>query len=99
MSADAAVGDSRLEWDLNDLWCVGEQDAWRVEHTGYGSKKGEWCLTLESTTGADHAGGADDAWVTLSWQFYGDTLDNALTKAVEWSSALTDLAEPDGSET
>jgi hypothetical protein len=89
---NAAVGESRLEWDLNDMWMVGEQDSWRVEHTGYGSQKGEWCLTLESTTGAP-SGGAEDAWTTLSWQFHGDTVDEALVKAVNWCSLLMDVAD------
>jgi hypothetical protein len=73
--------------DLNDLW-ADEGCVWRIEHTGYGSDPGYWVLTLEWTNDGTNEHHAD--WVTLTWQFYGDTVDEVLADAVTWCWALND---------
>lgn len=67
---------------LNDLWSA-ERCTWRIEHHG-GS--GPWVVLLEWTQEYDNTHDAD--WVTFTWQFYGDTVDEALAGAVGWCERL-----------
>lgn len=67
---------------LNDLWSA-ERCAWRIEHHG---GDGAWVVLLEWTQEYDNPHHAD--WVTFTWQFYGDTVDEALSDAVKWCEEL-----------
>lgn len=45
-----------------------------------------WTVSLEWTTDRSYHHGAD--FVALTWQFYGDTFEDALSGAVEWLEHL-----------
>lgn len=73
-----AVGEHDHGADLSDLWDA-EVCSWRIEH-----RPGHlpWTVLLEWTD--EHDGRHDALWTTFTWEFYGDTVDEALSGAVEW---------------
>lgn len=66
-----------IDWLWSDEGC-----AWRVElHDGK-----YWTVVLEWVTDRTYTHDAD--WVTFTWEFYADTIDEALTDAAEWCQRL-----------
>jgi hypothetical protein len=66
---------------LRELWSD-EGCRWQATHTGYGHDHGAWLVTLEATL--DTLPFHDTDWVTLTWQFYGESIAEALEGAAEW---------------
>lgn len=67
---------------LEDLWSD-ELCCWRVERHG---NETPWCVILEWTQERDNEHHAD--WTTFTWQFYGESVEEALADAVEWCRGL-----------
>lgn len=91
MSADAIVEAARAEhYDdsrelgevLSDLWSA-ELCSFKVE---YHAGMTPWVVLLEWTSeyGNDHHA----EWTTYTWQFYGDSVTEALYEAVAWCEGL-----------
>ena len=71
---------------LAELWFE-ERCEWstRYEPAAYGNPAA-WTVSLEWTDERSYLHGAD--FVTLTWQFYGDTFGDALAGAVGWLEEL-----------
>lgn len=65
---------------LDDLW-GDETCAWHID---FGDE--EWAVVLEWTQEGRNEHNAE--WVTFVWQFYGVTVEAALTEAITWCEAL-----------
>lgn len=85
---------TELATRLAELWGA-ERCDWtvRFESGSYGNAP-TWVLTLTWTDEHAYTHGAD--WVTYDWQFYGDDFMEALTGAVEWCEALSEMRGEDG---
>jgi hypothetical protein len=73
---------------LSDLWSA-EQCAWHVDFNGgsfYPGAVDPWNVVLEWSD--DHALLHDADWLTYTWHFYGATVEEALSGAVEWCEGL-----------
>jgi hypothetical protein len=83
---------------LHELWnSEGESVDIDYHPTWYGSKH-EWMVTLvyQADIFMDDRHSSD--WIERRWQFYGDTLDEAMAEALTFSDALVALAPPDDDE-
>jgi hypothetical protein len=70
---------------LSDLWSA-EQCRWHVDFDGGAGTSDPWNVVLEWSD--EHAGLHHADWVTSTWYFYGATVEEALSGAVEWCEGL-----------
>lgn len=70
---------------LDDLWSD-EGCSWHFDFDGGAGTISPWQLTLEWTQEYGNEHHAD--WTTHYWQFYGVTVEEALTEAIAWCEAL-----------
>lgn len=79
---------SELAMDLSKLWSD-EYCAWSVRYDASWGRRdlGTWVVVLTWATDRDTRHGAE--WVEYTWEFYGDTLDEALEQAFGWVSELS----------
>lgn len=70
---------------LSDLWYA-ERCGWHINFDGGAHSDNAFIVELEWTQEHDNAHQAD--WITYTWQFYGDTAEEALRDAVEWCEGL-----------
>lgn len=83
MTAEPVASD--LGADLSDLWSA-ETCGWHVDYDGGAGSVWPWTVILEWSSERGNPHSAD--WVTYTWQFYGETIDRALSEAVEWCEGL-----------
>ena len=73
--------------DISDLWCD-EGCSWHVDYDAGAGSASPWLVVLEWVQEGGLPYHRDVEWVTWTWQFYGDTVDEALGDAAEWCWAL-----------
>lgn len=86
------AADDDLGIRLSDTW-LAEQASWHVDFDEGAHVSWPWTVVLEWTSERDNPHHAD--WVTYTWQFYGETVERALTEAVEWCEAVAAFAIED----
>lgn len=66
--------------ELQELWCAEHCDI-KVDY-----REVEWVVDLVWVSEWGNPHNAD--WAEYTWEFYGETIDEALTAALEWAKAL-----------
>lgn len=78
---------------IGELWCAERcNEDYHYEPSSYGNSHAH-IFTLEWTDEYDSRHQAD--YTTYSWQFYGDTFEEAVVAAAQWCQALAPLAKED----
>lgn len=70
---------------LHDLWSD-ERCVVDLNYDGSAGTSWPWLVGLVWTSEYDNPHHAD--WATYTWQFYGETPDDALVQAVRWAEGL-----------
>lgn len=80
--AEPIEATTELAWQINDLW-DDEGCDWKVRHEG-----GDWPWHVYLTWATEYGNPHQADFAEYTWQFYGDTVEEALADAVKWLDEL-----------